>query len=140
MVATHLSSTELHVQLAETLGYASCEYIHHGLLVAADGKKLSKRHGATSVADLRDVGVPAEAARAYLEELALPKHDVQLDMARIERLAIDAIASLEDAELADRVGVEPRMTPVLRGGPHAQGSTCIRRPDRGRARAACLDG
>ena len=111
----HLSSTELHVQLAETLGYASCEYIHHGLLVAADGKKLSKRHGATSVADLRDVGVPAEAARAYLEELALPKHDVQLDMARIERLAIDAIASLEDAELADRVGVEPRMTPVLRG-------------------------
>ena len=111
----HLSSTELHAQLGEALGYRACEYIHHGLLVGADGKKLSKRDGATSVAELREEGIPAEALRAYLEELALPKHDVQLDLGRIERLSIDAIATLDDAQLATRVGVEPRMTPVLRG-------------------------
>ena len=111
----HLSSTELHTRLSEGLGYGAPEYLHHGLLVGADGKKLSKRDGATSVAELRDAGIPAEAVRAYLEELGLPKHDVQLDAARIERLAIDAIGELDDDSLAARVGVEPRMVPVVRG-------------------------
>ncbi|MGI9659366.1 MAG: glutamate--tRNA ligase [Gaiellaceae bacterium] len=111
----HLSSTELHTELTKALGYAVPEYIHHGLLVGPDGKKLSKRDGATSVAELRDQGIPAEAVRAYLEELDVPKHDVQLDPARIERLAIDAIAALDDATLAARVGVESRMVPVVRG-------------------------
>jgi len=111
----HLSSTELHTEMTRALGYAAPEYIHHGLLVGADGKKLSKRDGATSVAELRDQGIPAEAARAYLEELDLPKHDVQLDTARIERLAIDVIAALDDATLAARVGVASRMVPVVRG-------------------------
>lgn len=111
----HLSSTELHTELAVALGYAVPEYIHHGLLVGVDGKKLSKRDGATSVADLREAGIPAEAVRAYLEELGLPKHDVQLDRGRIERLAIDAIAALDPDELAGRVGADIRLVPALRG-------------------------
>ncbi len=111
----HLSSTELHVELAQALGYEPPEYVHHGLLVGADGKKLSKRDGAASVGALRDSGFPAEAARAYLEELAIPKHDVQLDMSRLERLSVDAIAGLDDAELAGRVGVSDRLAPALRG-------------------------
>lgn len=111
----HLSSTELHEQLARALGYEPPEYVHHGLLVGADGKKLSKRDGASSVASLRDAGIPAEAVRAYLEELAIPKHDVQLDMSRIERLSVEAIASLDDRELASRVDASERMAPALRG-------------------------
>ncbi len=111
----HLSNTELHEQLGSSLGYRAPEYIHHGLLVGADGKKLSKRDGATSLADLRASGIPWEAARSYLEELGLPRHDVQLDLARIERLAIDAIAALDEDELAARVGVDARMVPVVRG-------------------------
>ncbi len=111
----HLPNAELQQRLAEGLGYAVPEYIHHGLLVGPDGKKLSKRHGASALGELRDEGIPPEAVRAYLSELGLPRHDVQLDRARIERLSIDAIAGLDAEDLAERVGVEPRMVPVLRG-------------------------
>ena len=67
------------------------EYVHHGLILGEDGKKLSKRAEGATVASLRDAGIPAEAVRAYLEELGLPKHDVHLDLPRIRRLAIEAI-------------------------------------------------
>ena len=51
--------------------------IHHGLLLGEDGKKLSKREGHSSVAELREDGIPAAALRAYLDELGMPAHDVQ---------------------------------------------------------------
>jgi glutamyl/glutaminyl-tRNA synthetase len=76
---------------------------------------LSKRHGASSLADLRDEGIPPEAVRAYLEELGLPKHDVHLDLSRLRRLSIEALAALSDEELAERVGVPVSVAPVLRG-------------------------
>ena len=68
--------------------------IHHGLVLGPDGKKLSKRHGHSSISDLREEGFPAGAVRAYLEELGVPEHDVQLDLARLRRLAVDAIAAM----------------------------------------------
>ena len=37
----------------------------------------------SSVADLREAGFPAAAVRAYLDELGLPEHDVQLDLSRL---------------------------------------------------------
>src|SRR4029079_16883769 len=86
--------------LALALGGELPEVIHHGLLVGDDGKKLSKRHGAVSVADLREEGIAASALRAYLEELDLPAHDVRFDRARLGRLAIDAIAAVRRLELA----------------------------------------
>ena len=66
--------------------------IHHGLVLGPDGKKLSKRHGHSPIAELRDEGFPPAAVHAYLTELGLPEHDVHLDLARLRRLAIDAIA------------------------------------------------
>ena len=56
------------------------EYLHHGLILGDDGKKLSKRAEGATVASLREEGIPAEAVRAYLEELGLPRHDVRLDL------------------------------------------------------------
>ena len=53
--------------------------------------------------------------RAYLEELGLPKHDVHLDLKRLRRLSIEALAALSDEELAERVGVPVSVAPVLRG-------------------------
>ena len=76
--------------------------IHHGLVVGDDGKKLSKRAEGATVASLRDAGYPAEAVRAYLEELGLPKHDVHLDLDRIRSLSVDVLAGLDDEELAAR--------------------------------------
>ena len=97
------------------LGVEPPEIVHHGLLLGRDGRKLSKRHGAASVADLREAGVPAEAVRAYLDELGLPRHDVHLDEARLRRLSVDAIAALSDEELAERAGAPVGLARALRG-------------------------
>jgi glutamyl/glutaminyl-tRNA synthetase len=111
----HRANAELQASLIAALGGTPPEYIHHGLLLGDDGHKLSKRHGASSLADLRDEGIPPEAVRAYLEELGLPRHDVHLDLSRVRRLSIDLLGSLSDAELAARVGVPESVAPVLRG-------------------------
>src|SRR5213082_1084916 len=111
----HRANAELQAALVRALGAEPPEYIHHGLLLGEDGTKLSKRHGASSLADLREAGIPAEAVRAYLEELGLPRHDVHLDLARLRRLSMEALAGLSDEELAGRVGVPVSVAPVLRG-------------------------
>src|SRR3990170_1376850 len=111
----HRPNEALHRRLHEALGTRPPEYVHHGLILGPDGKKLSKRHGAASVEDLREQGIPAEAVRAYLEELGLPQHDVHLDLSRLRRLAIEAIAALSDVELADRAGAPPELARALRG-------------------------
>ena len=111
----HRANAELQTELIRALGAEPPEFIHHGLLLGEDGTKLSKRHGAATVADLRAAGIPAEAVRAYLDELGLPKHDVHLDLKRLRRLSVDALAALSDDELAARVGVDASLAPVLRG-------------------------
>lgn len=111
----HRANAELQSALIRALGGEPPEYVHHGLLLGEDGGKLSKRHGASSLADLRDAGIPAEAVHAYLEELGLPHHDVHLDLKRLRRLSVEALAALSDDELAARVGVPVSVVPVLRG-------------------------
>jgi hypothetical protein len=111
----HRANEEVQAGIIRALGAEPPEYVHHGLLLGVDGTKLSKRHGAASLADLRDAGVPAEAVRAYLEELGLPRHDVHLDLARLRRLSIEVLAALSDEELAARVGVPVSVVPAMRG-------------------------
>jgi len=113
--ADHRANAELQSALVRALGAEPPEYIHHGLLLGQDGHKLSKRDGASSLADLREAGIPGEAVRAYLEELGLPRHDVQLDLSRVRRLSVEALGALSDEELAARVGVPLSVAPVLRG-------------------------
>jgi glutamyl/glutaminyl-tRNA synthetase len=111
----HRPNESLHRRLAEALGAAPPEYIHYGLILGEDGRKLSKRTSGSTIASLREEGIPAAAVRRYLEELGLPKHDVHYDLARIRRLAIAAIAAMPDDELAAAAGVPVELTPVLRG-------------------------
>jgi glutamyl/glutaminyl-tRNA synthetase len=111
----HRPNEPLHRELTEALGAKPPEYIHVGLILGEDGRKLSKREFGSTVASLRDAGIPAEAVRAYLDELGIPKHDVHYDLSRIRRLAIEVIAGLGDAELAERVGAPVELVPALRG-------------------------
>jgi glutamyl/glutaminyl-tRNA synthetase len=111
----HRPNLELHRRIARALGGELPEVIHHGLVLGPDGKKLSKRHGHSAVAELRDEGFPAAAVRAYLDELGLPDHDVQLDLARLRRLAIDAIAAMPGDELAAEADAPVEVVPALRG-------------------------
>ena len=111
----HLPNRPLHEALARALGAEPPEYLHHGLVLAPGGGKLSKRHGAASLADLRGRGFPPEAVRHYLEELGLPRSDVHLDLDRLRRLSVEAIAALPDEELASRLGVPADVVPAVRG-------------------------
>ncbi|HZP74146.1 MAG TPA: glutamate--tRNA ligase family protein [Gaiellaceae bacterium] len=111
----HRANEELHASLHRALGTEPPQVIHHGLLVGADGKKLSKRAAGATVASLRAAGYPPEAVRAYLEELGLPRHDVRLDLERVRSLSVDILAGLDDDDLAARAGVPVEAAPLLRG-------------------------
>ncbi len=111
----HRPNEDLHRRLHEALGTTPPEYVHHGLILGEDGKKLSKRAEGATVASLRELGFPAGAVRAYLDELGLPRHDVHYDLARLRRLAIDAIGAMPDDELAAAADASPEVVPALRG-------------------------
>ena len=62
----HVSNTPRQVMLLRALGEEPPVYGHIPLLYGADGKKLSKRHGAASVQELRAAGYLPEAVRNYI--------------------------------------------------------------------------
>src|SRR5919108_327057 len=62
----HLSNTPKQLLVFEALGAAAPRYAHLPLLHGPDGKKLSKRHGAASVQELRDAGYLPEAVDNYV--------------------------------------------------------------------------
>lgn len=62
----HLSNTPRQVMILKALGAEPPVYAHLPLLHGPDGKKLSKRHGAASVQELRDSGYLPEAVRNYI--------------------------------------------------------------------------
>ncbi|MGA7281643.1 MAG: glutamate--tRNA ligase [Acidimicrobiia bacterium] len=61
-----LPSTPKHVLLTRALGADEPQYAHLPLLFGTDGKKLSKRHGATSLSSYHDEGFLADAVFNYL--------------------------------------------------------------------------
>jgi glutamyl-tRNA synthetase len=64
--ADHYSNTPKQMLIQQAMGADTPVYAHLPLLHGPDGKKLSKRHGATSVQDLRDLGYLPEAVINYL--------------------------------------------------------------------------
>jgi glutamyl-tRNA synthetase len=61
----HLSNTPQQMLVFDALGATPPRYAHLPLLHGPDGKKLSKRHGAASVQELRDAGYLPEAVDNY---------------------------------------------------------------------------
>ncbi len=64
-----LPSTPKHILLTRALGATEPVYAHLPLLFGTDGKKLSKRHGATALSEYRDAGFISEAVFNYLANL-----------------------------------------------------------------------
>ena len=92
----HLSNTPKQAMVLEALGHEPPRYVHLPLLHGPDGKKLSKRHGAASVQELRDAGYLPAAVRNYLALLgwgtdddttimSTPELVQRFDVARIGR-------------------------------------------------------
>ncbi len=61
-----LPSTPKHILLTRAMGATEPTYAHLPLLFGTDGKKLSKRHGATALSDYRARGYLPEAVFNYL--------------------------------------------------------------------------
>ena len=62
----HLSNTPRQVMVYEAMGAPVPTFAHISMILGADGKKLSKRHGATSVEEYRDAGYLSDAFVNYL--------------------------------------------------------------------------
>ena len=62
----HLSNTPRQLVLYEALGFEPPKFAHVSLILGADKKKMSKRHGATSVQQYRDMGYLPEALFNFL--------------------------------------------------------------------------
>mgnify|MGYP003641980959 CR=1 FL=1 len=65
----HLSNTPRQMMIYHAMGWALPVYAHIPLILGSDGKKLSKRHGATGVSDYQIMGYPASGMRNYLARL-----------------------------------------------------------------------
>jgi glutamyl-tRNA synthetase/nondiscriminating glutamyl-tRNA synthetase len=62
----HLSNTPKQVAVYEALGWPLPEFAHLSTILGGDRERLSKRHGATSIASFREMGVLPEALANYL--------------------------------------------------------------------------
>jgi len=80
----HLSNTPKQLLVLSALGHQPPRYAHLPLLHGPDGKKLSKRHGAASVQELREAGYLPAAVRNYLALLGWGTDDDTTVMATEE--------------------------------------------------------
>jgi glutamyl-tRNA synthetase len=122
----HISNTPKHILLFEALGAPVPRFAHVPLILGADKKRLSKRHGATSVLEYQRAGYLPEAMTNFLALLGWsPGQDRELmsiadmqslfaldgisggnavfDQAKLDWMNSQYIATLSDDELAERV-------------------------------------
>lgn len=83
-----LSSTPLHLLLYQAFGWEPPAYAHLPLIIGADGKKLSKRHGATAVSAFQEQGILPAALCNYIALLGWSPDDnrERFSLTELERL------------------------------------------------------
>ena len=124
----HLSNTPRQVMVYEALGAPVPTFAHISMILGADGKKLSKRHGATSVEEYRDAGYLSDAFVNYLallgwsldgETTVIPrdvlaskfsldrisKNPATFDPKKLDWMNAEYINAMSDAEFADKIMV-----------------------------------
>ena len=121
----HLSNTPKQIQLYDALGVAPPVFAHVPMILGADKKRLSKRHGATSVTQYRDEGFLADAMVNYLARLGwshgddeffsdtqarewfglegIGKSPARFDTKKLENLSGQHIAVSDDAALRQEI-------------------------------------
>jgi glutamyl-tRNA synthetase len=91
----HVSNTPRQLMLIRALGQEPPVYAHIPLLHGTDGKKLSKRHGAASVEELREAGYLPEAVRNYVALLGWGYDETTTFMTTdelIERFSLERVS------------------------------------------------
>jgi len=92
----HISNTPKQIQILEALGAPLPEYGHLANILGPDGKKLSKRHGATSVEEFRELGYIPEALVNFLALLGWSYDDKTTVMSRdelVERFTLERVGA-----------------------------------------------
>ncbi len=94
--ADHISNTPKQIAVFRALGHNPPIFAHVPMIHGPDGKKLSKRHGATAVGDYRKLGILPEALRNFLALLGWNPKDERELFFEIEEL-VQAF-SLQDVQ------------------------------------------
>ena len=92
----HVSNTPKQINVLRALGAETPVYAHVPSVFGADGKKLSKRHGAVSVDEFRDAGYVPEALMNFLALLGWAPDGETTIMAAdelIERFSLERVGS-----------------------------------------------
>jgi len=92
----HISNTPKQIRILQALGAQVPVYAHAPSLLGPDGKKLSKRHGAQSIDELRALGYVAPALFNFLALLGWSYDDKTTIMSRdelVERFSLERVGS-----------------------------------------------
>jgi glutamyl-tRNA synthetase len=94
----HISNTPKQVMLYEALGFKLPKFAHIPLILSKDGGRLSKRHGATSITEYKNMGFLPDALVNYLSLMGwAPGNDVEI-------LPIEEIIKLFDVKDVNKTG------------------------------------
>ena len=74
----HINNTPRQINIFKALGAKVPVYAHIPMILGADGKKLSKRHGATGVMEYREMGYVPQALLNYLVRLGWSHGDQEI--------------------------------------------------------------
>ena len=121
----HLNNAARQMMIYNAMGWELPVYAHLPLILGEDGKKLSKRHGATSVDDYQTMGYPAAGMRNYLARLGwshgddefftdeqakewfdfggINKSAARFDFKKLQNLSGQHIAAADDAALLQEI-------------------------------------
>lgn len=121
----HLNNAARQMTIYKAMEWPLPVYAHIPLIHGSDGKKLSKRHGATGVEDYQKLGYPASAMRNYLARLGwshgddeffsdaqalewfdldgIGKSAARFDFKKLENLSGQHIAVADDAALLHEI-------------------------------------
>ena len=138
----HLSNTPKQLLVLKALGHEPPRYAHLPLLHGPDGKKLSKRHGAASVQELRDAGYLPAAVRNYLALLGWGTDDDTTLMSTEELIRRFDVADVgKSAAIFDEKKLRWLNGRFMREMPLDEYTLAVARhlgrPDDERLRAAC---
>jgi glutamyl-tRNA synthetase len=91
----HISNTPKQILLYRALGQPAPVFAHVPMILGPDGKKLSKRHGATAVGDYQDQGIFPAAMRNFLALLGWsPGRDREI-LPEAEMIALFSLEAIQ---------------------------------------------
>jgi glutamyl-tRNA synthetase len=137
----HVNNTPRQIHIYEALGMTLPYFAHVPMILGADGERLSKRHGATSVMEYRDAGVLPEALANYLARLGWSHGDEELfskeqfidwfdlphvsqsparfDPEKLSWMNQQYIKAAPDERLAALTGLPPKVVALLKERAHS---------------------